>query len=680
MNIVFLIIIIMILVIIYLGFFPDKFANNLLEAFCTKDSTKNHKCMNQSSTAISDSSGKTIRFWDPSDKQNLQAVLTTNSPTFNGHTLSLAGYQCIPSSFNSAQLNNTNDCNIWNSSSDALNDGKNAASNNYKTQSFYPDCSSKGKNSPGCAIGYNAIGYKSYSDFGYSCNIGNGTIPAKMDSSGVITCATDTSGKCIVASSKDECNQIINLVPTQNGSTTNDVSSMTCSNGKVGSQCIDMYNNLGIKSLGELGYSCNQNIGQNNIPGKVVNDSTYNFASYDGTNFVKNCPTAINFQPSSTIKDAVCSEYQTKLDPAYPTACEQAYTQYNLYPSTNPLVIKGNDPNYTVKSTWTDPNSLFQIYTKYQSSFPTGTDTNSSSSITQGIEDILSESPLKMACCRRSNPQNNASLNVSVRVPVNPTTESINPYTKQFNFQVAPISLPPNSCPANLYSGSPDCNNFFGLTCDNVMNYMGQQKISVESELINYAPECACYAPQTKDQAGYPSTTPAVCYKDGCDLSSNPAVYLDPNSRNGDQAKTCSMTVCNTINDFAGMTVGGSANISTQAENKCGAAPPSQPTQTNQTTQAPQTTQTGSTTSNNAGSTTATTSNTSSNASGNKTNTTSTGTPSSSSSGTTSTPSTGTTSTDSTDTSSSPNTLGIIIIVLVLLCSIGSGIFYFTRK
>jgi hypothetical protein len=80
---------------------------------------------------------------------------------------------------------------------------------------------------------------------------------------------------------------------------------------------------------------------------------------------------------------------------------------------------------------------------------------------------------------------------------------------------------------------------------------MQSQNINVESELLNYAPECACYAPQTKDQSGYPPTTPSVCYKDGCDLSSNPSVYIDPSSRNGNNVKTCDMTICNSINDFS---------------------------------------------------------------------------------------------------------------------------------
>ncbi len=669
MNVVFLIIMIMILVIIYLDFFSF---NNLLETFCTKDSTHDNKCMNQSSSAINDATNKAIVYWDPTHKQNLQAVLTTSSPSFNNHTLNLASFQCIPSNYTTASVNNNNDCYIWNSLSSAQNSAGNDASNNFKTQTFYPNCSSKGKSTPGCAIGYNAINYKSYSDFGYGCNIGNGTIPAKMDSNGIITCATDTSGNCIVASSKDQCNQIINLVPVQKNSTINNVSSMSCSNGKIGTPCINMYNNLGIKSLGELGYSCNQNIGTNNIPGKVIDDSTFNFASYDGTNFVKNCPTSINFQPSSTIKDAVCSEYKTKLDPKYPTACEQAYTQYNLYSSTNPLIIKGNDPNYTIKNTWTDPNDLFQVYTKYQTGFPDNIDTNSSTSIAQGIQNILSETPLKMACCRRTNAQNNSNLNVSVRVPVNPTTESINPYAEQFNFQLSPISLPPNSCPTNLYSGSPDCDNFFGLTCDNIMNYMNQQKINVESELINYAPECACYAPQTSNQAGYPSTTPAVCYKNDCDLSSNPVVYLDPNSRNGDQVKTCSMTVCNTINDFAGLTVGGNANISTQAENKCGSTPPTPSTSPNSTSTSTPSNSTSTSTPSNSTSTP-------SNSTSTSTSTPSTplnSTPSNSTSTSTPTPSVET-ETETSNITNRPNILGIIVIILVLLCFIGSGLFFF---
>lgn len=551
MNIYFIIIITLILITIHLINF------SILEPFCTKKN--NDKCLNKFTYSYAINGGQAIGIYNNSVNVN------TN---INNSKEKLFNFKCVPNNY--PNETGGTDCNTWASFNDANRSRGNDARDWFKRQEYYLDCKQIGKSKQGCASGYNTMGYKSYKDLGYSCDIGNGIVPTKIDSTtGVITCATDSNGDCLVRKSKSDCVSSLNLIPADNsGKNTNQ--GLVCSEGKVGTKCINLYNNLELKTLRELGYECSNSIGEGKLPGKVINDETYNFASYNNKKIINNCPTALNFQPLNQLADVVCSEYKTSTDDSYPTACEQAYTRFNLYPSTNPLVIKGNNPKYSITNTFKNSSDLFSTYSKFQQAFPPNTNSNSAQSISDGIETILSETPIKLSCCKRPSITNNSPTTINVRVPVNPTIKSINPNTEKFNFQYSRIEIPENSCPVNLYSGSPDCDNFYGLYCDNIINYMREQNINVDTELLNYAPECACYAPQTKEQAGYPPSTPSVCYKNGCDMTSNPNVYLDPNSRDGNSQKTCSLTICNSINDFSGLTAGGAVNISPQTKNQCG--------------------------------------------------------------------------------------------------------------
>ena len=579
----FIIVLILILVIIFIydkiHYFANKNKSNELELFCSKD--LDDVCLDNFTSPKTLSNSKTILI----RKQSVKPTEFVN----NGQTELLSNFQCVPNNYPTGK--NATDCNIWSNAKAAEKSRTNDGRTWFKTSSFYVDCDKIGKNSPGCDIGYVLSESKTYRELGFSCDVGNGLVPTKVDSEGIISCATDTSGNCLVRTSKEQCESFLNLVPTitdplvyrtlnSDKNDKNDIKInnqakiLTCSEGKVSQPCIEMYEKLGLKTFKDLGYDVNSHISDSKLIGKKINNSSYNFASYDGTNIIDSGNFGLNFVPKQELKDVVCSEYSTSTDLKYPKACLEAYTYYNLFPSTNPLVIKGNDPNYSIKNTFNTPSDLFSVYAKYQSAFPPKTNSNSSDSIKNGIQSILSETPIKLGCCKRENPNDRTQKNVTVRVPVNPTIESINPNSSKYNFQYSQIVLGgpngTNSCPSDLYWGSSKCDDFYGLNCDNVINYMKSQGINVEKELLNYAPECACYAPQTKSQSGYPSTTPSICYKNGCDLSSNPSAYIDPSSRNGNEVKTCSLTICNSINDFSGMNIGGNASISPQTQNQCG--------------------------------------------------------------------------------------------------------------
>lgn len=668
MNIYFIMITILILIIIHAINF------NILEPFCTKKNSD--ICLSRFTYSYGIDGGRGIGI-------NNNSIVVDNNT--NNSNEKIMNFKCIPNNY--PNQTGGNDCNIWPSINAVNVSRSNDARDWFKQPAYYLNCKQIGKSKPGCASGYNAMGYKSYSDLGYSCKVGNGLIPTKIEpTTGIITCATDSQGNCLIRSSQADCNNSLNLIPIDNSNKNNN-SGLVCSKGKIGTKCIDMYNKLELKTLGELGYSCSNSIGEGKLPGKVINDESYNFASYDNKTIIDNCPSAINFQPLNQIKDVVCSEYKTSTDAKYPNACEQAYTKFNLYPSTNPLVIKGNNPKYSISNTFKEPSNLFSTYSKFQQAFPPNTNSNSSQSISDGIETILSETPVKLACCKRSNSTNNSPTTINVRVPVNPTIKSINPNTEKFNFQYSQVAIPENSCPANLYYGSKDCDNFYGLNCDNIINYMREQNIDVQSELLNYAPECACYAPQTKEQAGYPPSTPSVCYKNSCDITSNPNVYLDPNSRDGNSQKTCSLTICNSINDFSGLTAGGAVNISPQTKNQCGA----NSSNTSDTTGKTSTSGTSSTnTSDTTGKTgTSGTSSTNTSDTTDKTNTSDTTTSDTTTSSTT-TPDINTSGTTTSDTTTSgtttdtitnnSGTIGIIVLIVIFIISLLSSIYFVIKK
>ena len=654
MNIYFILIIIIILVIIHTINF------SILESFCTRSS--DDECLSRFTYAYGVEGGRGIGI-------NNNSISTDNNTSNSNEKI--INYRCIPNNY--PNKTGGTDCNIWHSINAVNSSRGNDARDWFKDKNYYLNCKQIGKSKRGCAAGYNAMGYKSYEDLGFSCNVGNGKIPTKIDSAtGVITCATDSKGNCLVRSSKSDCVNSLNLIPADN-SDKNKTNNLVCVEGKIGSKCVDMYNNLGLKTLGELGFNCSSSIGEGKLPGKVINDETYNFASYDNKKIIDNCPTALNFQPLNQIVDVECLKYDVSTDDKHPTACEQAYTKFNLFPTTNPLVIKGNNPKYSVSNTFKDSTSLFSTYSKFQQAFPHNTNSNSAQSISDGIESILSETPIKLSCCKRIEPTNNTSSTINVRVPVNPTIKSINPNTEKFNFQYSQIEIPDGSCPANLYSGSTDCDNFYGLNCDNIINYMREQNIDIQSELLNYAPECACYAPQTKEQAGYPPSTPSVCYKNGCDITSNPNVYLDPNSRDGNSQKTCSLTICNSINDFSGLTAGGAINISPQTKNQCGIDSSS----TSGTSGTPGTSGTSGTSGTPGTPGTSGTSGTSD----------TTGTPGTSdTSGTSGTTGTSDTTGTSNDSSTTENNVGniriivIIIIIFIFILSLSTSIYFATKK
>ena len=391
---------------------------------------------------------------------------------------------------------------------------------------------------------------------GYSCNYGNKLIPtivsSEETSEGIITFPENY----IVHSTQSECVNWMNntLLPNE----------ITCTNGTATNpQCKQLYKDLNLSTFSDMGFKVDNNI---TTSGSVIGKQdgySYTCASYDNIN----CLTGnnnIHMQPLQELHNIKC-ESSNNINSNPKNLCQVSYDYYNLYPSTNPLVIRGLNIYQNITNTINDQNTLTNIANTYSDFIP---NSNSQQGIINGINNVLQETPIKLGCCSRQNSSNNGALQVSIKVPISPSVANENNILKEFNFQKNILTIPENTCPTSLAPGSDDCNAFFGVYCENMVSSFNKLNLP-NVKFTDYSPECACYAPKTGTQQLYPAGTPSQCYKDGC--SPNTISYLDPSSR----GQTCSMTVCQNIVNTAGLTAGGSANVSPTLVNNCGSQIPS---------------------------------------------------------------------------------------------------------
>jgi hypothetical protein len=189
------------------------------------------------------------------------------------------------------------------------------------------------------------------------------------------------------------------------------------------------------------------------------------------------------------------------------------------------------------------------------------------------MNDILQETPLKLGCCSVPQNKQNDSVNVTVRSPIDPTSKTIDNNYKKFGFQQRVLTIPPNTCPTFMYAGSDYCNMFMQATCENVYTVFSENPNVTLTDFINYAPECACYAPSSGALANVNSSynIPPMCYKDGCNVGSKS--YIDPVSR---AQGTCNSTICANIFNAIQSTGGqGTTNNNPVLQNNCGPIPSS---------------------------------------------------------------------------------------------------------
>jgi hypothetical protein len=243
--------------------------------------------------------------------------------------------------------------------------------------------------------------------------------------------------------------------------------------------------------------------------------------------------------------------------------CKNIFDIYNLYPTKNKLAIVNPSINSSITNTIEDHNRLTELASQYSGSF---TNINTDDDIKSSINQVLENTPLKLACCKRI-PSDNTQKSAKIFTSLSPDINSKNKTLSELNWQNSQFTVPANTCPTNLYKGSADCNVFHASYCANMYDYLQSKGLKDKDKLLQI-PECACYFPNTKEQEFYPAGTPSVCYKEGCNSGE---AYIDPSSMQPDgSVKQCDMTVCQNIVNTAGLTAGGSANINPTLKNNCG--------------------------------------------------------------------------------------------------------------
>jgi hypothetical protein len=235
----------------------------------------------------------------------------------------------------------------------------------------------------------------------------------------------------------------------------------------------------------------------------------------------------------------------------------------------NPLIVSGNNLTDSIKNIITDENVLMQLVNKNNDQLINiiNFDPNTITGINNGLNYVLQSVPLKTGCCMRKQNDNTAKT-VKVRIP---TESGVLGQLKQFGFEWKNINIPAGTCPPNLYNGSPDCDTFYDVYCENVntvfSEQLGQQVDDASNVYPNFAPDCACYAPLAVGQESYPGGIPSACYKTGCAIDDSPS-YPDPTSRN----QPCNATICSSVIDTAGMQVGGESIINPTVVQECGSS------------------------------------------------------------------------------------------------------------
>ncbi|VBB18533.1 hypothetical protein YASMINEVIRUS_996 [Yasminevirus sp. GU-2018] len=219
--------------------------------------------------------------------------------------------------------------------------------------------------------------------------------------------------------------------------------------------------------------------------------------------------------------------------------------------------------------------------------FKLGTPTDDQ--IKNNLDNILSNTTIKRACCLGGTDPNNFNVNVRIPLPENYTT-GIPEINTKFGYIDKVVSVPSSMCknlptatgradytkPAKnnpTYNGP--CDDFYDVYCANMLAFYNDeytstypnQKPDNKKFVSQYKPECACFSPD----ATIPQSVnygPLCFMAQNCNTANNDSgtVYLDYRSRG-----TCpsSLTICNQIVDLSGAQAGGNIVVSPEMKNEC---------------------------------------------------------------------------------------------------------------
>jgi hypothetical protein len=215
--------------------------------------------------------------------------------------------------------------------------------------------------------------------------------------------------------------------------------------------------------------------------------------------------------------------------------------------------------------------------------------TPSDQDVKNALDQVLSNTTIKRACCLGSSNANANDFSVNVRIPIPKNYSSDIPQiNKNFGYIDKTVRVPSKLC--NGLTGprgpedyakptSPDysspCDDFYNVYCANMRAFYNDEYQSTHpgktpdsaSFSVDYKKECACYNPNP----GFPPTflSPLCLLYPNCTKANadQGQVYLDPLSR-----KPCpeNVTICQQVIDLSNSSAGGNINLSPELNNKCG--------------------------------------------------------------------------------------------------------------
>lgn len=218
--------------------------------------------------------------------------------------------------------------------------------------------------------------------------------------------------------------------------------------------------------------------------------------------------------------------------------------------------------------------------------------THTDDQIKQYLDDILSSTTIKRACCL--NGADKKKINVRIPIPKNLSLEGLPQINKDFGYIDKIIEIPSGLCNSLKTSSGKDkyvkpdksdtnynkpCDDFFDVYCSNMLTlYNGEYKSIYPNSTPNYdkfvneyRPECACYNPNsTLASIKLPYGPRCLMYPKCTNANyDNGITYLDPLSR-----EKCpdNLTICNQVIDLSNARAGGNINISPELQNTCGSS------------------------------------------------------------------------------------------------------------
>ena len=213
--------------------------------------------------------------------------------------------------------------------------------------------------------------------------------------------------------------------------------------------------------------------------------------------------------------------------------------------------------------------------------------------IKTNLDNILSNTTIKRACCLGGDGRDPNNFRVNVRIPIPANYSSDIPkINKDFGYIDKSVMVPSSMCnglpnrdgtnvlyekKAYNVSKHSVCDDFYSVYCANMLDFYEEeyktaypgQTPDLEVFATTYKPECACYARPIPDYITFP-VSPLCILHTGCTKPNNDIgkTYLDPSSRNQDNCPR-ELVICNQVVNFTDAQIAEST-ISPTLIAKCG--------------------------------------------------------------------------------------------------------------